>query len=882
MNYNLEVKIRADGDKKKLSSGSPLNWEAMRQWSHNHPGFEIWFIKEVVRAGVFTVRNADDTQDLRCVPVVGTQIDGEVGDAVVVGFYEGRRDDPWIWANQGVAGLQPELPPEPLPLTYDWVCWHSDFARSRSWTTASFDLDTAAQRSALNGSQVVVRYEDREGSGYGNHSAMSSTTVFSETFGFYASRFVPTLLSDQSVDYDFYTTLSLARVGGWLYLAVQTSYEFYDEELDETSFITGLHVWRFNADHFFIGAPISHMALNWYAYCGSLPIVDRTDLIITQHPKPPGDPGPYGPIAYRVTAMVWDEENLRVNAIFLNGETGAEILNVGEPWVLGAVNGQTSDSVRSSFKRSRTFCKNNFVWVNGDNGTVSCIGISIDGVGSVWDSDDLGWHDPEHSNYCGQVEILGPPLDDRLLIAYSGVIETEIVDDELRSDGPLTFGDPYSSPVTRRKAGLSSKSGTLSVIATTGVRVAMVERTIDGETDDGSTIGPTIDTLFEMLPRGPFAALYNPSDQDEFEYIRLGGWPTQIVRAYRYFWKQGVEWDEDARADLEAHVYNGNVHHPKLPLSEHAWCDLMNDRIDEHKTTTLAEWDELAASRPVTTGPRASFIQADYLQYSAPGWGNDSGVDTWYTALGQLTWTSVDGPLAPFYYDLSQVRFTDIYHGEGAGSPYIPGYDQVWESLDPHYLWDEFEANPASFAAYRVAAGEPTFSYRAPSWAPLSGGTFSWQQKFIWRTIGEAFPCTRTATLPHAVGAGCITTTGLLVCGPHAPYQEYNGVSYEWLPLVWRAYNRNGTIAWTYTHPGTGGLIYCASDVPIAIGEDGLTYTFVQIGTGGGAQYRLIVLDGAGALVEAKVAPTSMLQVMFNGTHFVREEATTTRFGPPL
>lgn len=95
MNYHLELRLRAEADKAKVSRSS-FDPEPIRQWSHNNPQFETWYIKAVRRPSVYDIRNQDDTWNLPAVKAICRETTSETGRACKVGFYGPGRQDPYI------------------------------------------------------------------------------------------------------------------------------------------------------------------------------------------------------------------------------------------------------------------------------------------------------------------------------------------------------------------------------------------------------------------------------------------------------------------------------------------------------------------------------------------------------------------------------------------------------------------------------------------------------------------------------------------------------------------------------------------------------------------------------------------------------------------
>lgn len=138
MNYNLELRLRADQDQRRLQSGGPLSFEDLRQWFHNHPQFEIWLVAAVVRPSVYNLKNADNSAQMRAVQSISPRGSSfEVDEAVLVGFYCSRRDDPYILGGVGIMKANDAI----IPDLARWTHWLANGARTNQ---ALYTGDTAA------------------------------------------------------------------------------------------------------------------------------------------------------------------------------------------------------------------------------------------------------------------------------------------------------------------------------------------------------------------------------------------------------------------------------------------------------------------------------------------------------------------------------------------------------------------------------------------------------------------------------------------------------------------------------------------------------------------------------------------------------------------
>lgn len=283
MNYVHTIQAVAE-DKKRALNRSALDLSPLHQRDQNHPKFETWWIKQVVRPGIYTVKNQDDSQQMRALKAVCKEVTDETGQAVVVGFTGPKREGAYILRILG-APIIADVPEVPVSLLAGWRAWHADFLRSNSWTDEPItpmpadldDCETSATTWYGGATDALLRYERGDDFGeyphwYGPRSYAVPDAPQSQGFGGSESaneaasatsmgHTWDSILSSVDPDYSYFGEVSsLSRVGGILYAELEAWVYDYDAAEDRpASFACAIRVQGAIVD----GSPATFGELLW-------------------------------------------------------------------------------------------------------------------------------------------------------------------------------------------------------------------------------------------------------------------------------------------------------------------------------------------------------------------------------------------------------------------------------------------------------------------------------------------------------------------------------------------------------------------------------------------------------------------------------------------
>jgi hypothetical protein len=769
-----------------------------------------------------------------------------------MGFEDGQAQKPVLyWLQRREREILGPLGSTPIALTLNWSYWRADQARTNSWTDSAFNWTTAAIRTGYSGARLYTRAEELEPDGgpgyYPNHSIGTATAVTSEdTGGSFDSAAIEDLFDDATIPYDFVGFGSMCRDGGWLYAELLAYVEDGPDNLEYR------YCAKFNAAYLTGGL----LDLEWIKPIGDASAdpertrMDGTDLLVINV----GDE--LDPIK-RVVAIAHSPDMGEIYVTHIDDATGEDLVEdifdgYDDPSIgLGTI---LADALTDD--RPRTRCVGDTIWISA-SGAIHCVQVFEAGTVLLWTTDDR--EDVDQLNF-HPLMVVGS----RLLVAWEGEILRETITDNFLSIEPATFGDSAPEDREIQASGTSYLGGTMALNATTGAEISRRYSEEDPVTTDTAE-GPQTHHLHqpaELTYEAPDRPLDSMGDPEPDGSIYTGFGELKIPRAYVWFWHEGFEYDPMTDNPIDLTPAAAATPPNNSTATGIAWHVAQNARIEAHQDLMATRFDAMAASRPVTTGAAASGIVADYCQVKT------NLVSTADADLGEVTWTDVRGPLAPPSLDYDDQYLLNQFES-GSPAPFFPRFpvDETDATTSPASdFWDDYHADPDTWLG--VGA-------RPLSRGPVGGATYTINQAVIWLERGEDLERARSGSPGWAIGRQCLAGN-LVVSGPAAREVE-SGV---WAPLKWQALTASNTVAWSYTHPSTGGATFCDAGTPVAVTLSDSTLaviTFVVIGT----SWKAICLNAlTGELIDSPItSPTSMAAAMFDGAHFLRDDGGG-RFGP--
>lgn len=596
--------------------------------------------------------------------------------------------------------------------------------------------------------------------------------------------------------------------------------------------------------------------------------LENTDLLLMEIPDPDGEGE--NPTCFRLVGFggEFDETSTLqgLRGYHCDAETGLDVVEFSIPNLAAVVDppAWVGDNA------PRTFASGANVWIT-DFSHTACLSITKVGGGVLWDTTTLGG--TNGFEFAAQFPLMGvDPATNRVMVWGEWIAATEVITDTIYGITRNTFGEESDAEREEQARGHSRYRGPVLLDAQTGALVAKRNHSTDTIPDDPFP-GVTTQTYFEAEP---------------FSYtVPAGGYAWSRFRApnfSEYFYKDDVYPTEEHSDDPEVCPITASGIFEPGDVGDGAFTAIRNAYV----SWLVNMFNDLAEARQATEPMRACRLRVNFPGHKlrTPGFPyTESEIDLNFShiALPSEPAEIDPEPRFGFYFGTNQTGAVD--YRRFPTWPRVPISDAHTSGLD----WEHFDEYRPYIGVTPKGPFEGKYSLLGgdeggdtiPNQFATPGATITMTTDIVWDGVAEeTLEREKTIEPLFRISPSCFDGT-LRVCGPRGgdgviPPDLETVVS---LPLTWAAFTQSGLVAWTYTHPSTGGMIACQAGTPIAVNCGGsiLYFTFCQIG----AAWKCIILDEEGGLVGSPTSPDGMLEAIFDGRHFISADGTK-RWGPAL